>query len=222
MNEYRLSDMNSKKNIAIFVLVVSLVICSYFFLDARIALFVKKILIADEQPSIFSADIPDVLLPIVSVITIVAGTAYFTLSRKGIYNIHTRFFLLIAVTTPLSFFLKSILKHAIGRINARFWLLHPAAVEFRWFQGQENYMGFPSGHIAVFSVLVFALGTYYPRDRYVSFGCLFAMALALIATDYHFLSDIIAGVYLGYIIHAGTLYCLTVLERSNRGNKITN
>ena len=191
-------------------------------MDDRIALFVKKTLIADAQQSIFSADIPDVLLPIVCAMTAIAWTIYFTLSRKGIYNTQTRFFLLVAVTTPLAYFLKSILKHAIGRINTRFWLLHHAAGEFHWFQGHENYMGFPSGHMTVFTALVIALCTCYPRYQPVYLGSLSALGLALIATDYHFLSDIIAGVYLGFIIHTGTLHCLTILECAKRRNKTTN
>jgi hypothetical protein len=100
--------------------------------------------------SVFSANIPNFLFSIVCLITIIAWTAYFYLTHKGIYNTHTRFFQLVAITIPLTYFLKSTLKHAIGRIDTRFWLRHPGFKEFHWFHGGGNYTSFPSGHMAVF------------------------------------------------------------------------
>src|SRR5208283_1635710 len=117
---------------------------------------------------------------------------------------HTRFVLLVANSVPLTFILELIVKHVVGRINTRYWLLHPTAREFHWLQGSGNYAGFPSGHMAVFTALVIALWTYYPRYRFAYFIFLSVLALALLATNYHFLSDIIAGAYLGVVIHAGT------------------
>ncbi len=88
----------------------------------------------------------------------------------------------------------------------------PASKEFRWLHGAGTYNGFPSGHMAVFTVLVIALCRFYPQYRSAFLGFLSVLALALIATDYHFRSDIIGGVYLGWIVHFHTLQGLTLVR----------
>jgi membrane-associated phospholipid phosphatase len=164
---------------------------------------------------------PRSFIPIVCIITGIAWIAYVYLAHKGIYNTHAQFFQLVAVTVPLTFFLESTLKYVVGRINTRFWLHHPSIKEFHWLQGVGHYSGFPSGHMAVFTVLVFALCRFYPRYRPAFFGFLSVLALALIATDYHFLSDIIGGAYLGWIVHFSTLQSLTLL-RNFKGSERDN
>lgn len=201
--------MNMKKISISFLLVVLLVLCSYFYLDARTALFVNRAWISHARLAVFSSNIPDFLFPIVCLITGIAWTAYFYLTHKGIYDTHTRFFQLVAITIPLTFFLKSTLKHAVGRINTRFWLRHPGFKEFHWFHGGGNYTSFPSGHMAVFMALVIALWRFYPRYHSAYFGFLSALALALIMTDYHFISDVIAGAYLGFLVNYFTHLGLT-------------
>lgn len=201
--------MNMKKISISFLLVVLLVLCSYFYLDARTALFVNRAWMSHARLAVFSSNIPDFLFPIVCLITGIAWTAYFYLTHKGIYDTHTRFFQLVAITIPLTFFLKSTLKHAVGRINTRFWLRHPGFKEFHWFHGGGNYTSFPSGHMAVFMALVIALWRFYPRYHSAYFGFLSALALALIMTDYHFISDVIAGAYLGFLVNYFTHLGLT-------------
>jgi membrane-associated phospholipid phosphatase len=213
--------MNAKKIIGGFLLVVLLVLCSYYFLDARIALFVKKVLMSNARLSLFSANIPDLLFPLVCLITGIAWAAYFYLVHKGIYNTDTRFFQLVATTIPLTFVLKFIMKYIVGRIDTRFWLLHPRYKEFRWLHGGGNYSSFPSGHMAVFTAFIIALTIFYPRYRSACFGFLSVLALALIVTDYHFLSDVIAGAYLGFIVNYFTQYGLTFLFKSRAENQIS-
>ena len=208
--------MNAKKNISSFLLVVLLIVGSYYFLDARIALFVKKIWTSNAHLSIFSANIPDFLFPMVCVVTGIAWAAYLFLAHKGIYNIHTRFFLLVASTVPFAFILKSMLKFLFGRINTRFWLFHLRPEHFHWFQGKGNYSSFPSGHMAVFTALAAALWYFYPRYRFAYMGALSALALALLLTNYHFLSDIIAGAYLGLFVHYSTLQVIPFLHPRNQ------
>ena len=212
--------MNLKRISIGFLLVVMLVICSYCFLDARTALFLNRLWTSHARLSIFSANIPDFLFAIVCLITGVAWTAYYYLTSKGIYNTHTRFFQLIAITIPLTFFLKSALKHAVGRINTRFWLRHPGFKEFRWLHGVGNYTSFPSGHVAVFMALAVALWRFYPRYQSTYFGVLSLLALALVLTNYHFISDVIAGAYLGYLVDSFTQVGLTSI--SNRSTKTAN
>jgi membrane-associated phospholipid phosphatase len=206
--------MNLKNDIRFFLLIILLVLSSYYFIDTAIALSIAKIWTSSARLAIFSVNIPDFLFPLVCLITGFAWIAYFYLTRKGIYNKHAQFFLLVAITIPFTFFVKSVLKHLFGRINTRFWLRHPNVTEFHWFQGGGNYYGFPSGHMAVFAALIFSLWKYYPAHRPAYFVFLSALALALIVTNYHFISDIIAGAYLGFIIHHIVDYGLAHLHKS--------
>jgi membrane-associated phospholipid phosphatase len=205
--------MNVKKVSISFLLVVLLVLCSYFFLDARTALFVKRIWMSHSRLTVLSVHIPNFLFPLVCLITAISWTAYFYLTNKGIYDTHARFFQLVAITIPLTYFLKSTLKHTVGRIDTRFWLRHPGFIEFHWFHGGGNYSSFPSGHMAVFMALVIALWRFYPRYHSAYFGFLLVLALALIMTNYHFISDIIAGAYLGFLVNYFTHLGLTSFSK---------
>ncbi len=201
--------MNWKKTSACFLLVFVLIALSFAVLDKRLALLVRKLWQFSTHFSFFSTDIPDFLPLLVIITTCTAWIAFIYLTRKNIYNTHTRFFQLIAITVPLANAAKMIAKFVFGRINTRFWLQHPGANEFHWFHGSANFSGFPSGHMAVFTVLIIALSIFYPRCQSFYIACLTLLALALIVTNYHFLSDIIAGAYVGYIVHSITYYFLS-------------
>ncbi len=201
--------MSGRKIVYAFPLVALLIAVSYFALDKSVALLIRKMWMSGAGFSFFSAEIPDFLPFLVLLITGFAWAASFYLARKKIYNTHTRFFQLLSITVPLAYAFKEILKFAFGRIETRLWLRHPGPAEFHWFQGSEQYGGFPSGHMAVITVLAAALSFYYPRYRTISFAGLILLALALILTNYHFLSDIIAGAYTGLIVHSVTHSLLT-------------
>jgi hypothetical protein len=206
-----------KKIIVSFPLVALLLFLSYSVLDTRTALFVRKLWLSSTRLSFFSTDIPDFLPIMVFLVTGFAWITFFYLTRKGIYNNQTRFFQLIAITVPLVNVVKWVLKYAFGRINTRFWLQHPRATQFHWFHGSANFSGFPSGHMAVFTVLIIALSHFYPRHQTFYFACLALLALALVTTNYHFVSDIIAGVYVGFLVHSVTHYCLTLQGSKSDG-----
>ena len=203
--------MKLKNIVASFPLAALGVVLSYLALDERTALFVKNLSMSGGL-SLFSLNIPDVLFPFVCLITSTAWIAFFFLTRRGIYNTHTRFFQLIAVLIPLANMAKWLLKYLIGRISTRFWLLYPRAHEFHWLHGTGNFTGFPSGHMTVFTALVAALWAYYPRHKTFYAVFLASLALALVATNYHFISDIIAGTYTGLFVHAATDSALTALR----------
>ncbi len=209
--------MNGKKIIGNFLLAAVLILCSYYFLDARIALFVKKVLMT--RLGIFSSNIPDLLFFIVCAITGAAWAEYFYLERKGVFNALAGFSHLVAVTVPLAFVLKSALKYVVGRIDARYWVHYPGSKMFHWFHGVGNYTSFPSGHMAVFTAFFVAVVQFYPRYRYVGYGLLSALALALIATNYHFLSDIIAGAYIGFLVDYVARHALNLQRTVDRIQK---
>jgi membrane-associated phospholipid phosphatase len=135
-------------------------------------------------------------------ITASAYVIYRIRIKKKLFDKHTEFFHIIMYAVPASYVVKSLLKFLFGRINTREWLLHPELYGFHWFQGYGLNAGFPSGHMAVFITLAASLWRFYPRYRVIYSIYLLTLAVALIATNYHFLSDVIAGAYLGTVVEA--------------------
>jgi membrane-associated phospholipid phosphatase len=182
-----------------FPFVVLAVLVSLRFLDAWIALGAMELLKSSDFLHVSTSDIPDVLFLLVCFGSGLLWGKYLILRNKGIINEQTRFFQLAGSAIPLAYFLKWLFKYVFGRTNTRVWLANQVSDDFHWFHGGGEYSSFPSGHMAVFSALFAAIWLFYPRYRSISIGLALVLAVALVATDYHFLSDVIAGAYLGLV-----------------------
>ena len=183
-----------------FVVCAALMICGILYLDVRLAEFVSEKAGVDFLLSEGVSNLPDLLLILVCAITVVSWTVRLYLARKWPKSRILNFLELIGLSVPFTYVLKDLLKDLFGRTNTRIWLLHPDLLGFHWFQGGGDFASFPSGHMAVFTVLMLGIGRYFPRLCPVCAGLLFVLALALIVTQYHFFSDIVAGAYLGVIV----------------------
>jgi membrane-associated phospholipid phosphatase len=186
-----------------FLLAVVLTFCN-FFVDREIALFVGKVFYRNPVWSKYTAVIPDLLFLLVCLTTVSAFICYQYRARKGIYDEDTKFFQLVAFAIPASFLIKSVLKFVFGRINTRVWLDHHDWYGFHFFQGSGDYGGFPSGHMVVFATFAAAFSRRYPRYNSLYLFFLLLLAAALITTNYHFLSDVVAGAYLGVLVEAAS------------------
>jgi membrane-associated phospholipid phosphatase len=173
-------------------------VVSCLYLDHPIALFVRKLALRRRA---LAADIPDLLFLTVLAATLLLWGGYLYRHYRGIDDTRTGFFRLAAWTVPLAFVLKSVLKQLFGRMNTRGWLIHQPVHDFRWFQGGEGYTGFPSGHMAVFAAFMVSAWLYYPRFRSLYLVLMLVLGAALIATNYHFLGDVIAGAWLGVMVN---------------------
>lgn len=195
---------------------VILIAGSILFLDMSIARFVKRTFLAHIPFSRLTEDMPDLLLPIVLGVSGLALIAYIVQIRRGVYNARTRLFLMVASSVPLAYFLKTVLKYCFGRVTTRYWMLHPTVTQFHFFHGGRIYNGFPSGHMVVFTVFFAALWKYFPHYRRVYAGLLGSLAIALIVTGYHFLSDVIAGFFVGIAVHVfdRSIFALLRSEKS--------
>ena len=205
-------DMAWNKAIGGFSLVALLIFISYHFVDIGLASFILDIL----GPSFLQSDqvsnMPDLLSLIVCATTLLSWTGYLYLSHKGVKSKETLLCQLIGCTVPFSFFLKAVIKPLVGRTNTRVWLFNPDLYGLHWFHGGDDYSSFPSGHMAVFTCLALGFWRFYPRYRHAYLGFLFLLAVALIATEYHFLSDVIAGAYLGWVVDRIVHRCLRPLN----------
>lgn len=183
-------------------------------LDGAVSLLVAHYLYGNETWTRYTSSIPDLLLATVLITTTAAYTLFRYRTARGNVDSITLTCKLLAYTAPFSFLAKTILKIVFGRTNTREWLLAPQPHGFHWFQGGGAYSGFPSGHMAVFTALIAVIWRLYPRYRGGCLAFLLLMGLALIMTNYHFVSDVIAGTYLGLLVE----FCVWRLIVGNNRN----
>lgn len=186
---------------------ILIILGSIRFLDREIAVGVMRFLKSNRILHNAAANIPDLLLIIVCIGTTVMWLAYIIRSRNKDSDAQLlRFLQLAATAVPAAYLLKAVLQFAFGRTNTRLWLITGAPLQFNWFHGTGTG-GFPSGHMTVFTAFGAAICCLYPCYRRSAFLLLVLLGAALIITDYHFLSDVIAGAYIGFLLTYG-IRCL--------------
>jgi len=195
-----------------FLLTASLVVISYAFLYERIALWIHRLLRSHGLLFLYTSRIPSLLLPVVLVLSAVMWVLYLRGVRRGERDGHSTFFLLTGTALPATFAVKLALKHVFGRMGPRAWLGSAAEPSFHWFHGGGNLSGFPSGHMAVFTALAAACWLFFPKARPACVAGIAILGVSLIATGEHFLSDVIAGGYVGWVVLVGTDRGLAILR----------
>jgi membrane-associated phospholipid phosphatase len=107
----------------------------------------------------------------------------------------------LAVADPL----KGWLKFIFGRTWPAYGqpsFIFESAYGFHPFHGGPDFGSFPSGHaVAVYAVAVI-LWTYLPMLRALYAATVVTISVALVAGDFHFLSDVIAGACVGISLSA--------------------
>lgn len=176
---------------------VLLILFSFRFLDARLTLLAARLLVKSNLQDAM-AGIPDILFLIVLSATIFSWALFLLSSRKSIRTFPRSFFLSLGLTLPLSFLMKDYLKYIFGRPLPSLWLYQPDSFGFHWFYGAP-FNSFPSGHMAVFTAIALCLGRCGPRFKKAATGFLILLGLALLFTNRHFLSDVIAGFLVGVL-----------------------
>jgi membrane-associated phospholipid phosphatase len=173
---------------------------SYVFVDRPVALFFYRLALTHDELKQYTENIPDLLGPVVLGLTACAWVAYLWRSVQGARDRHAGFFRLSGTCIPAAFAAKTLLKTLFGRTGVKEWLTGSAPDTFHWLHGGGAFDAFPSGHMTVFSALATALWLYYPEFRGWWVAAIGLLAAALIATDYHFVSDVLAGAYLGVLV----------------------
>ena len=194
-----------KKNRSVYLgilfsfIVFFIIIVSIQFLDTEIAVRVMRFLKSIRTLHKATEDIPDLLPYLVGFGTASMWIIYFYRSHEKIIDVKMQFLKLAATVLPVAYLLKMLFQFVFGRTHTRLWLTSNVPLKFNWFH--EIGSGcFPSGHMTVFTAFGTAVWIYYPKYRRPVLITIVLLAIALIATDYHFLSDIIAGSYLGFLI----------------------
>jgi membrane-associated phospholipid phosphatase len=109
-------------------------------------------------------------------------------------------------------------RESLGDLCGRYWpetwrdknpsLIGNGAYGFHPFQVGDDIGSFPSGHAARISAFVAVFWLALPRGRWLYAIVAVPMLVSLVAMNYHFVSDVIAGSTLGAIVSAWSIALL--------------
>jgi membrane-associated phospholipid phosphatase len=180
-------------------LTATAVIGSYFWLDQSIAL------IAHNQSQRFHVfelltQIPEYMAPIVLVFIVALGL--WALAGRPLTRFET-VVTLAGASMAVAELIKDQLKFVFGRTWPETWVRNnPSFIQdgvygFNPFHGGPGFASFPSGHATAICAVMSVLWICYPRFRSLYAVAIVVVAIGLIGADFHFLSDVIAGGFLG-------------------------
>jgi membrane-associated phospholipid phosphatase len=144
--------------------------------------------------------IPEALTPLAVVAFMVLGLRGLTGGRLSRFQ---TVMLLSGVSLAVAVIIKDQLKFAFGRAWPETWtrnnpsFIRDGVYGFYPFHGGAGYASFPSGHTTMICTVMTVLWICYPRFRPVYALCMAAVAIGLVGANFHFLSDVIAGGFLG-------------------------
>jgi membrane-associated phospholipid phosphatase len=177
------------------------VIIAYFWLDRPLALLMHQTVRHPAYEILaLPTRIPDPLVPLAALVVIVVGLRALIVGRLLKYEIAA---MLCGVSIIVGETIKNGLKYIFGRTWPETWIdnnpsfIHDGAYGFHFMHGGSGYRSFPSGHMTATCALIAVLWMHYPqlKQLYVIAGL--TVGLALIATNFHFLSDVVAGTFVG-------------------------
>lgn len=171
----------------------------YLWVDRPVALlFHHTIAKRDAFATLTTA--PDPMVPLAAIVFVALGLV--SLSGRVLSRLQTCA-LLCSLSLIVAELTKAQLKPVFGRTWPDTWInnnpsfLRDGVYGFNFFNGGRAYAAFPSGHMAVSCAVLTVLWIYYPawRPLYALAGL--AVAVGLVGANYHFVSDVIAGGFVG-------------------------
>jgi membrane-associated phospholipid phosphatase len=183
------------------LLVALAVAISYLSLDRPVALFVHSLL-ALHRRTLFEplTHIPDPLLPAAAIAFV--GLGLYALAGRALSRLQATI-VICSLSLTMAQVIKNQLKFVFGRTWPETWdannpsFIHDHVYGFNWFQGRAGYESFPSGHMTTTCALISVLWICYPRFKTIYVLAVLAVAVGLVGADFHFLSDVIAGSFVG-------------------------
>ncbi len=179
---------------------IAVVVC-YFFVDRPVAQFLYNHRFYPDDFLLWPPSVAKVLsyLLFLAIITVVAWRLW----RPG-GRLQT-LLLAIAVNLVATEGIKIALKRAFGRAWPVTMIgLHPSLTAdsvygFHPFDSSGNYLSFPSGHAAATFAAISILWLSRPRWRWLYAAVAGLVCVSLVALNFHFVGDVLAGAMLGSV-----------------------
>ncbi len=179
----------------------AMVAVSFQWLDRSIALWVHDQLRSPhhgiwERLTHFS----NPLIPLAIIVFVVLGLR--ALISRSLSN-YQAVALVCSLSVIVAETIKDQLKFLFGRTWPETWrgnnpsFIRDGVYGFNFMHSGNAYQSFPSGHMATACAVLVVLWAWYPRLRWLWTVAGFAVGAGLVGGNYHFLSDVIAGAFLG-------------------------
>lgn len=182
----------------------ALITVSYRWFDRPIALWVHDHFRHSNHEMIRKlGHFPDPLIPLAIFGIVFLGLRSLTRRLLSAHEV-TAFVCSIAII--VAEVLKDQLKYLFGRTWPETWtqnnpsLIRNGVYGFNFMHGGSAFQAFPSGHMGAACVVLTMLWMCYPTFRWLYIIAGVLVGAALVAGNYHFLSDVIAGAFVGISI----------------------
>ncbi len=189
---------------------VVLVGLSIAFVDRPVATWAHETFHGD-WVFVWMTHIVDPVLPGSALGLLVAAVAVMCGWRPGPLG---RTFIACFMAALIAYAIKDQAKFSFGRLWPETWVndnpswIGGGAYGFSPFHGGAGWGSFPSGHMTGIAAPMSVVWQRAPQWRWLSILLIGAVAVGLLGADYHFVGDMIAGVYLGIACATGVLAAL--------------
>jgi membrane-associated phospholipid phosphatase len=201
LNDYR--SLLSRSVVAIAACAAAVILC-YYFVDRPVALFIHEHKIARFEEFRWLTEPPPLVQswsPLVLVLLCV---------RRAFGE--WRPWQAALFIACVSLIVADQFRESLGDLCGRYWpetwhnnnlsLIGTGAYGFRPFQTGDDTGSFPSGHAARIAAFFSVFWLAVPRLRWLCAVIAVPMLIALVAMNYHFVGDVVAGSTLGAIVGA--------------------
>ncbi len=181
------------------------VVVAYFWLDRPVTLWMHAHFKLGYHGALTGfSHWPDPLIPLAIIALVILGM------RAAVYRSLPANYQAAAFVASVSVLITETIKNQLKFIFSRSWpeswmgnnpsFIRDGVYGFHFLHGGSNYQSFPSGHMAASCAVLAVLWIWYPRWRPLYFIAALVAGFILVATNYHFLSDVVAGAFLGFSI----------------------
>ena len=185
------------------VIVASSIWISILWIDRPVALWVSKAF-GERQVSVELADTPALsgsliasLLFVVFGLVAIAGRRFSKTEMTAAMAV---------VSTLAAIVVKDQLKSVFGRTWPDSWepdilsLVHNNVYGFNFFHSGKSFESFPSGHATIAAAILSLPYILFPKLRIACAACLFTADVGLVILNLHFVSDVVAGNFVGFSV----------------------
>jgi membrane-associated phospholipid phosphatase len=202
-----------------FVACVVLTVLSIAFVDRAVSSWSHAVL-RRPAPLEWLTHIIDPFVPAASVALIsVAIAALFGWRPRPL----GRTLIALCIAVLIATILKEELKYLFGRTWPETWIdknpswIHDGVYRFEPLHGGKGWASFPSGHMTVITAPCTVLWMLASRVwRWLWAALILAVAVGLVASDYHFIGDMIGGTFLGWACGVGAVALTAGLVMSEK------
>ncbi|MGA7713023.1 MAG: phosphatase PAP2 family protein [Rhizomicrobium sp.] len=178
--------------------VSSAVLASVYFIDLPLAHAMAKL--DWFQALLAEAPVEFPLMKVLAGVAVLVGISYLAAGKPMPKWAEAGMLMGLAMVLSLCL-TEFVLKPVFGRTHP-FDYLQSGQYGFYWFHTGDMFGSFPSGHSDQAMSIASVLWIFYPRWRWIYVALLSLLASALMIGEWHFLSDIIAGGFIGTVAGA--------------------